>query len=194
MLKHRHPALESRPIWSTLDPQQANLTLDIVESNASPFVYVWRSLEQRVAVFGPDTPVSTPLFYNHPDDLVTLNALHAGEDVTVLGRTRDGRLIGKPITSPPRVTDLVKSLADAPLASSRQLARGVGLSYTRIVEVLSALCESKAIPGQLVMQQTTLTDLLAPTELPERPEGDEVPLLPDEPPDEPAGRGESDQE
>jgi hypothetical protein len=48
------------------------------------------------------------------------------------------------------------------------------------VEVLDALCTSGAIPARLVMQTTTITDLLGPRELPERPEADEGPPPVDE--------------
>ncbi len=180
LLKHRHPAVETYRFISALDPMQLNLALDVVESNAPPLVYVRRTLEPRIAVFGRLMPISLPLFYNHPDDWVTLNALEHDGDIAVLCRTRSGRLMTEPLMVPARVVELIRALADLPLEDDDGRMRGIGLGYTRVVEVLDALCNSGAIPAQLAMQTATGSDLLLPTDLPERPEGDEVPLASDE--------------
>ncbi len=184
LLHHKHPAVETHRLMSALDPTQFNLTLDVVESNARPVVYVRRTLEPRIAVFGRRMPVSLPLFYNHPDDWVTLNALEEQSDIAVLCRTRSGQLMTEPLMVPARVVELIRALADVPVEDANDRVRGIGLGYSRVVEVLEALCTSGAIPARLVMQTTTVTDLLGPAELPERPEGDEVPLLIDEWPEE----------
>jgi hypothetical protein len=183
LLHHRHPAVETHHFRSALDPTQFSLTLDIVESNGRPLVYVRRTLEPRIAVFGRRTPISLPLFYNHPDDWVTLNALEERGDIAVLCRTASGRLIPEPVMVPARVVELIRALADAPLEDDHGGVRGIGLGYTRVVEVLDALCTSGAIPARLALQTTTVADLLGPTELPERPEADELPPPVDERPE-----------
>jgi hypothetical protein len=72
----------------------------------------------------------------------------------------------------------------------------VGLNYSQVVQVLAALDEDEVIPGHLVLERESLTDLLGPAEVPERPEADEVepvtepPALEDvEEPNPPAGAG-----
>jgi len=183
LLHHRHPAVETHHFRSALDPTQFSLTLDIVESNGRPLVYVRRMLEPRIAVFGRRTPVSLPLFYNHPDDWVTLNALEEQGDIAVLCRTASGRLMPEPLMVPARVVELIRALADAPVEDDNGGVRGIGLGYTRVVEVLDALCTSGAIPARLALQTTTVADLLGPTEVPERPEADELPPLVDQRPE-----------
>ncbi|MBU0616574.1 MAG: HEAT repeat domain-containing protein [Planctomycetes bacterium] len=180
LLKHKHPAVKTHHFSSALDPTRFNLTLDVVESNARPLVYVRRTLEPRIAVFGPRMPLSLPLFYNHPDDWVTLNALEKHGDIAVLCRTRSGHLMTEPLMVPARVVELIRALADLPVEDDDGRLRGIGLGYARVVEVLDALCTSGAIPAQLAVQTTSGADLLGPAELPERPEGDELPLLTDE--------------
>ncbi|MFQ5807693.1 MAG: flagellar basal body P-ring protein FlgI [Phycisphaerae bacterium] len=177
LLNHKHPSIETHRFPSALDSTQVNLTLDVVETNAKPLIYVRRTLEPRIAVFGRRTPVSLPLFYNHPDDRVTLNALEEHGDVAILYRTRSGRLAAEPLKVPARVAELVRALADVPLEDDTGELRGIGLGYAQVLEVLNALCASRTIPARLVMQRATITDLLGPAELPERPEGDEVPPL-----------------
>jgi hypothetical protein len=180
LLNHNHPAVETLRLNSARDPLQLNLTLDIVESNARPLIYIHRTLEPRIAVFGRRMPVSLPLFYNHPGDWVTLNALEEHGDIAVLCRTPSGRLMPEPLMVPARVVELIRALADLPVEDDDQRIRGIGLDYARVVEVLDALCASGAIPAQLAVQTATGADLLGPAELPDRPEGDEVPLSTDE--------------
>jgi len=177
LLKHKHPSIETHRFSSALDPTQINLTLDAVETKAKPLIYVRRTLEPRIAIFGRRMPVSLPLFYNHPNDRVTLNALEERGDITVLGRSPAGHLVTEPLVVPARVVELVRALADLPIEDDEGQIRGIGLGYAQVVEVLDALCASGAIPARLVMERATITDLLGPAELPERPEGDDVPLL-----------------
>ena len=180
LLKHKSPAIETHRFISAVDPLQYNLTLDLVESTGAPLLYVSCSLEPRIAVFGRHMPISLPLFYNHPDDCVTLNALQDQGDISVIRRGRDGRLMTEPLSVPPRVGELIQVLADAPTKSRKEPARGVGLNYTNIVQVLDVLCSSGAIQATLVLQKTAITDLLGPLELPERQESDETSPLLDE--------------
>lgn len=177
--RHRHPAIETHTFPSALDPAQVNVTLDVVESSGEPMVYVRRTLEPRIALFGGRTTVGLPLFYNHPDNLVTLNALAGQTDIAIMGRSRAGRLMAEPLVVPARVVEVLRALADLPDRRSDGPVTGFGLGYTEVVEVVGALCDSGAIPAQLVMQPITAADLLGPAELPERPESDE--LSPEEP-------------
>jgi hypothetical protein len=181
LLKHKHPAVKTQRFSSMLDPTQVSLALDVVESNGRPLVYVQRMLEPRIAVFGAQMPLSLPLFYNHPDDWVTLNALDEQSDIAILCRTRSGRLMSEPLMVPARVVELIRALADLPVKDDAGHVQGIGLDYARVVEVLDALCTSGAIPARLAVQTTGGVDLLGPAELPERPEGDEPSLLTDQP-------------
>ena len=78
------------------------------------------------------------------------------------------------------MVELIRALADLPVKDDTGRLCGVGLGYAQVVEVLDELCASGAIPARLVMQRATITDLLGPAELPERREGDEVPLVVEE--------------
>jgi hypothetical protein len=171
--KRRHPAIMTRRFISALDPMQTNLTLDVVESKGKPLIYARRTLEPRVAVFGPDTPVSLPMFYNHAEDRVTLSARSAEAEIALLCRTPSGRFMPEPLMLPPRVVELIRALAALPIAEGDGQVAGIGLNYAQVVEVLAELCESGTVPARLVMEQASIVDLLGPTELPERPEGDE---------------------
>ncbi len=175
--RHKHPSIYTEHFASVREPTQVNLTLDIVETKARPLIYVRRTLEPRIAIFGRQTPVSLPLFYNHPDDRVTLTGLEGQSDIAILWCTPAGRLMPEPLMVPARVVELVRALADRPVENNDGQVRGIGLGHSQVVEVLDALCASGAIPARLVVERASITDLLGPAEAPERLEGDEVPLL-----------------
>lgn len=177
ILNHRHPAIRTTRLASALDPAQVSLTLDVVDSVGPPMIYVRRTLEPRIAVFGRLTPMTIPLFYDHPEGLVTLNAIDERGEVSVLWRTRFGRLVSNPLKIPPRVAELVRVLAASPLETLDGRPHGVGLGYGQVVETLDALCSSGVIRARLVLQGAPLDDLLGPARRPERLEGDDAPPL-----------------
>ena len=111
-----------------------------------------------------------PMFYAHPDGWVTLNAIQATDDITLFCRTRKGNKLSDPLTVAPRVVDLIRSLAEPPLPDESGRPKGIGLGYSRVVSVLSALTKDETVPGALVVQQPTMTELLGPDLTPGRPE------------------------
>ena len=179
LLRHPHPRIETRRYLSVQDPTQYNLTLDIVDSKASPLIYVQRTGEPRIAVFGRDTTIVLPIFYNHPGDWVTLNALEDQTDITMLWRTRQGTSTGEPLHIEPKVVALLEALGRLPAGRKNETPAGIGLNYSRIVEVLQTLCGSGSIPAKLVLQPAPLLDMYGPQERPERAETDAPEPTPD---------------
>ena len=185
---HHHSAVDSKKFIHPLDPGQTSMTLDVVDSKGPPLIFVRRKIDPRIVVFGQLTPITLPLFYNHPDNWVTLNARDIKGEIAVLGTLPNGQLLSAPLMIPPRVVDLVTVLAGLPIKDRHGEIEGLGLGYTQTVEVLAALVASRTIPATLEYEPAPLMDLLAPAELPERPEGDEAPAeIPEMP--EPADSG-----
>jgi hypothetical protein len=171
LIEQNHPAVETRVVRSTLDPNAVNFYLDIVASSAEPMIYIRRTGAPRIAIFGHGTPCMTPLFYSHPDGWVTLNAIDADGDITLFRRTRSGQLSDSLIVSP-RVVDLILSMADLPIKDENGNVRGVGLGYSQVVYVLHALKRESIIPTAVVVEASGLEELIQRDETPERPEGD----------------------
>lgn len=178
----RHAVIQTTTFRSSIDPQQVGLVFDVVDCGGKPLIYVFRSLQPRIVLFGARLPVETPLFYAHPRELVTLNATQAGGDITVLARERYGIPITDPVIVPPRVAELVAALADRPTRDEARRVRGVGLSMSQVVHVLDALCRDGSIDARLLMEEVDLDRLFGPGEAPGRPEAeqtDEAPPPPD---------------
>ena len=92
---------------------------------------------------------------------------------------------------------LSRALADLPTRDESDRVRGIGLNYAQVVQVLAALCRDGTIPARLVLERTSLTELLGPAPSPERRETDEPAWPPEtvEPePDSPPAESEADWE
>ncbi len=173
LLEHNHPAIRSLPFRCVLDRAQLNCVLDLVECDGPALVYVRRTRAPRLAVFGRQVPVHAPVFYRHPDESVTLVSAAESADVKLFARW--GRKLSDEILIPPRVAALISALADLPEPDDAGRLRGLGLPYSRVVQVVAQLCEDGTIPARLVIEQTSLTDILGPEDTPERPETDHEP-------------------
>jgi flagellar basal body P-ring protein FlgI len=95
------------------------------------------------------------------------------DDVRVFLK-RNGRLSDE-VTVPPRVSDLIRALADLPLHDKLGRLRGMGLSYSRVLQVLLDLRESETLAVPIVIEQTSMTELFGPDGRPERPEAEPSP-------------------
>jgi len=170
LLGHGHPAIKSTRFGFILDRAQLNFSLDVVDCEGPPLIYVRRTRLPRIAVFGAQMPVVPPVFYTHPEDSLTVHTTEGSDDVRLF--IKRGRLSDE-IVVPPRVVDVITALAALPERDETGRLRGLGLPYSRVVHVLASLSRTETIPAPLVLEQTPLTDLLGPEVAPERPESEE---------------------
>jgi len=169
LLQRRHPAIRSKTFRHALDQMQINFILDIVESDGPALVYVRRSRLPRIAIFGSRVPVVPPVFYTGKDDSVTIHTVADSQDVRVFAK-RNGRL-SEQIVVPPRIVQLVEAMAAQPtMDEDTGHLRGLGLPYSRVVQIIATLCRENTIPARLVMEYAPLEDISGPDAQPERPE------------------------
>jgi hypothetical protein len=64
------------------------LTLDLVKSRRSYVIYGTQTMEPRLALFGADMPVARPIFFNPPDELITIRSVEADPNRSVARRVR----------------------------------------------------------------------------------------------------------
>lgn len=172
LLAHRHPTVETRVFPAALDPMQVNLVLDVVDAQGEPLIYVRRTRVPRIAVFGRGVAVNRPLFFPDLADIVTLNAVGENEDVTIF--TKRGTDVSPPLLVPPRASDLIAALADLPKKDDAGRMRGVGLTYSQVLLVLSRLSEDGTLAARFEVERRSLSELLGTERARERPEADEI--------------------
>lgn len=172
LVQHAHPAIRSTRFPHLLDRGQLNLSLDVVAGEGAPLIHVRRTRVARLALFGSELAIHPPVFYEQAEDALTIHTIEDSADLRVFAK-RGGRLTDE-IVVPPRVADLVIALAELPEVDNRgRITGGLGLPYSRVVQVLADLCRDEIIRAPLVLEQTPLTELLGPEVTPERREADE---------------------
>ncbi len=177
----RHPAIAGRAYACPLDATQPNLLLDVIDCGGPALIYVRRSREPRIAVFGKDIPVRVPVFYSHAREWLTLNALKDADLITMYCRTRRSGVLSDSLFIPPRVIDVIHRMASLPVKDDSGQFQGLGLHYALIVEAIQSLCDNGLIPATLILEESAISDVLGPAQSPERPEADLPPPEPETP-------------
>jgi len=167
ILQRGHPAIRSVTFRHILDQSQINFILDVVDADGPPLIYARRTRLPRLAVFGARLPVTPPVFYVHPDESLTVHTVDGSDDIQVFAKQK-GRM-SEEILLPPRVVDLVTALAELPVRDEAGRLRGLGLPYSRVVQVVATLSQDQTIPAEVVLEEVGPLRPGGPEEAPERP-------------------------
>ena len=126
--------------------------LDIVASKSHPIVYASQTTEPKLVLFGKDMEVQRPVFYNAPDDLVTVHGDKAGR-ITVVRKIQQTGGYSEPLTVDPSVRSLVTALGTLPEVTTIRKPAGLGLTYGQVVSVLYRMCKEGDIRAEFRLQQ-----------------------------------------
>jgi len=120
-------------------------TLDVVQSKGEPVIYATQSGQPRIVVFGGNLPVSNPMFFALPDDLVTISDTKRPEGARLM-------LYRKVPRSPRpsdmlyidfKTTELIQTLGGLPDRNRDGTVKALSLTYSQVLRVLRGLCRSK---------------------------------------------------
>jgi len=143
--------------------------LDVVPSNEEHLVYVTRSGRPRIALFGEGIALRRPVFFNTPDDLVTINAASRSDQLQVFRRVGARKQLSEVISTPPDLAGVILALGGPPEKDPTGKIMGLGLSYSQVVGVVYRLCEGQAgkkVPAVIVLQSPDATDRIHPGRMP----------------------------
>ena len=139
LVKHKDSVKISRTIVGK------RFTLDVVRSKGEPTIYATQTGEPRIVVFGGDLPVSNPMFFALPDDLVTIS------DTKRPGGTK--LMLYRQVPRSPRpsdmlyvdfkTTELIRTLGGLPDRNRDGTVKALSLTYSQVLRVLRGLCNSK---------------------------------------------------
>lgn len=162
-----HPVIKREVLASVLDKAQPGVILDVVSTSGSPMVYFKRTRAPRLAIFGDDLPVQTPVLFVLDDDRLTITSNAPGE-LTLFARGRTSGKLSDKVTVPANVRSLVRGLAEQPTRGEQKRLRGLGLTYSEVVRVLSLLAEQGVIAAKVTPEQISVTDVVGPLPIRER--------------------------
>ena len=151
---------------------QGSFTLDIVPSTGEPLIYATRALEGRIGVIGRDVRCQPPFFYLHPSRALSLSVEAGKDQITMVRRTPFGQ-VSEPFNLSLDLGEMIHFMGDiAEPDENSGKVRGLGLSYTQVLEVIQAMCNAKALPARLEIQSAALTDSLGAIKATVRPESE----------------------
>jgi flagellar basal body P-ring protein FlgI len=166
--QQRDVSIDTRPVG------RDNFILDVVASHGPPIIYVHRTHDRRIAVFGSSLRCRQPLLYSHQDRPVTISARSGDNKIVLARKIGGGRRVWDPIQVSFSVQDLIRVLGSEPTEGADGQPEGLAIDYPVVIDVLSELCKEGSIPADFRIEQPSVTDLLGPTEPVVRPESDEL--------------------
>lgn len=149
-----------------------NFSLDVVPSEAAPFVHVKRQQDRRVALFGNLPPIQTPVLYRSPNGSLTMTARDGDDSLTVIRTVLATGSTSPPVQVPRDVAEMVKLLGDEPDLDFEGNVTGLGVEYGEVARLLYHLTEEGALRCNFVLEQPGDTDLFDTTRREGRPESE----------------------
>jgi flagellar basal body P-ring protein FlgI len=137
-----------------------NLILDEVCSQTWPLVYVTRSAQPKVVLFGP-LQLEPPIFYCHPDDSVTISADAKANMVALIRKSPSGKSSGR-IDAGLALAPLIGFLGNDANVRGNEKVTGLGLPYSHVVAILNQLCKDGSISARFKLQE--LTEIVDPAD------------------------------
>lgn len=126
--------------------------LDIVTTGRDYVIYATQTKEPRIVLFGRDMTVAKPMFFNSPDDMVTINAFFDSDNLSVFRKIPRTDTVSETFKVDFFVRSLVKTMGMPAKLDENGKVEGLGLTYSQVVGVLYRLCEQKHIRAKFVLQ------------------------------------------
>jgi len=126
--------------------------LDIVKTSRDYTIYATQTGEPRIVLFGDNMIVNRPVYFEAPDDLVTINAFADSKKMTIFRKVSVSGQVSEPMEVGFTVRDLVEVLGRIPEPDDKGKVHSLGLTYSQVVSVLYRMCKSGDIPAKFVLQ------------------------------------------
>lgn len=122
--------------------------LEQVAQSSHKAIFVSRSGDPRVVLFGGPLTCRDNLFVESPDQMVTLNSRPGEDRISIVRKhpTRPG-IIG-PIFCRRDVGDVVRTLAGEPGETASGQVRGLGIPYSQVIAILEQMSVKGAVDAQ----------------------------------------------
>jgi hypothetical protein len=146
--------------------------LDVIDSPGPGLLYAAINDAPRMALFGKNLTCAPDVFYVHRDDAVTISCRSEDEAMTLLRVTPFLKITSDPIKVERNVERLIMMLGSAPNPDENGLVKGVGMTYSQVVEIMSTLCREGYVPAQFRLQTPTVADIFGPLAKIGRPESE----------------------
>jgi len=125
-----------------------NFYLETVQRGGPKAVFVSRSLEPKIVLFGGRIHCRQGFFIESADGSVIIDAPADKASVSLMRRhPRRGTLMG-PLQSSFELGDIIKTLGEEPVRREELRRIGLGLSYSDVGAILKKMCEKGVVPAE----------------------------------------------
>lgn len=146
--------------------------LDIVSVDRPNMIYVKRTGERRIALFGQGLRCSTPAHYASPDGSFTLNAYADDEQLTLFRVSRNSERTSPSVAVSGELTRLIRLMGNEADEDIDGRVTGLGLDYGAVLRAIQHLCQEEAINAKFVLEQPNMAELFGPGRPRGRPESE----------------------
>jgi hypothetical protein len=145
LVNHESRYIYSKAIHSPLNPENGFM-LDMVNSSGPPLIYCSRLGVPRVAIFGRNVAVQTPLVFSTFNSRLTISNVAKSNNMVSVFYTDEGQRRPMQALSGRGVGELVARLGGAS-------DDGFHFTYGDVVTILQAMVDKKDVSASFVLQQ-----------------------------------------
>ena len=166
LVKRHDDAIESYVLGS------GRFVLDLIPGAGENLVYVRRTQQRRIALFGEDLHCTTPIFYRAVDGSLTITAQPDHDQLTILRTVVATGNVSPTISASLQLPQLILLMGRRAGVDMNDNVTGLGLDYGAVVHAVSRLCKDKSINANFMLEQPNVAELFGPTPETERPESE----------------------
>ncbi len=122
--------------------------LEQVEQTEQKAIFVSRSGQSRIVLFGAPIYFRDNAFVQSADGNITIDSKAGQEYVSVMRRHSTRSTVIGPLKSSSKLSDIIQTLCEEPLKEGEQRLTGLGVSYSDMIAVLKQMCEKGAVKAQ----------------------------------------------
>jgi flagellar basal body P-ring protein FlgI len=137
-------------ITITGEPIGKNFFLEQIVRSERKTIYVTRSGQPRIVLFGAPIICNRDIFVQSPDKEITINA-PAGQDALSIIRAHPIRDdVVASMKSSFDLGDVIRTLCTEPLTEGQKGRGGLGVSYAEVIALLKQMCDKGAVNAEFL--------------------------------------------
>jgi len=125
-----------------------NFFLDQILSTPHRSVYVTRTGQPRIAIFGGPILCRQDIFIDSDDKKITLNATADSKQLTIMWTTPDPKSTIVSLESSFRLSDIIRTLGEEPTRKKGKWQQGLNVSYSEIIALLKKMYDKGAVDAE----------------------------------------------
>jgi flagellar basal body P-ring protein FlgI len=130
------------------EPVDKNFFLEQIVRSDQKTIYVTRSGQPRIVLFGAPIYCNRNIFVESPDKQITVNAPGGQEYVSIIRAHPKREGIVAQMKSSFSISDIIRTLCTEPLTEGQEGRGGLGVTYAETIAFLKQMCDKGAVNAE----------------------------------------------